>query len=117
MLNRLSRRQRHIVITAVIGIVFLGTVSLILWSQSEKDPYMPGEKIEGIVADLDRNLPANYPKTTFVDASTEAGIDFRHFAGQRSTQLPEDMGSGAAPGEIKTTMAGLICSSSTRLAR
>jgi len=38
-------------------------------------------------------------RVRFVDAAEAAGIRFRHFAGQRSTQLPEDMGSGAAWGD------------------
>jgi hypothetical protein len=36
---------------------------------------------------------------TFTDVTLEAGISFRHFEGTRSTQLPEDMGSGAAFGD------------------
>lgn len=99
MLSKLSRRRRLIVITISIGILFLLAVSATILMLSEKKPYRPGEKIEGVVADLARGLPANYPRVTFVDASKQAGIDFRHFSGQRSTQLPEDMGSGAAWGD------------------
>ncbi len=99
MLSKFSRRKRLIIITTSIGFVFLAVVSLTIWLLAERKPYRPGEKIEGVVADLARRLPANYPKVTFVDAGKEAGIDFRHFSGQRSTQLPEDMGSGAAWGD------------------
>jgi len=35
----------------------------------------------------------------FTDVAEAAGIRFRHFHGRRSTQLPEDMGSGAAWGD------------------
>ncbi len=99
MLSRFSRRRRLIIFTTGLGVLFLGTVSLTIWLQSEKKPYLPGEKIDGVVARLTRNLPDNYPKITFVDASKDAGIEFRHFSGQRSSQLPEDMGSGAAWGD------------------
>lgn len=36
------------------------------------------------------------PEFAFVEVSTSAGIEFKHFGGTRSSQLPEDMGSGAA---------------------
>jgi hypothetical protein len=46
-----------------------------------------------------RDLPADYPRVTFTDVTEQAGIHFQHFHGVRSTQLPEDMGSGAAWGD------------------
>lgn len=46
-----------------------------------------------------RSLPSNYPRVKFTDVTEEAGIHFEHFHGVRSTQLPEDMGSGAAWGD------------------
>jgi len=55
--------------------------------------------MEGLTEDLTRQLPTDYPKWTFEDVATESGIDFRHFNGDRSVQLPEDMGSGAAWGD------------------
>ena len=55
--------------------------------------------MEGLTSQLSRTIPQNYPKVRFVDVSQEAGIQFQHFSGQRSTQLPEDMGSGAAWGD------------------
>jgi enediyne biosynthesis protein E4 len=49
---------------------------------------------------LSRNgVPADYPHVTFADVTQKAGIQFQHFHGVRSTQLPEDMGSGAAWGD------------------
>jgi hypothetical protein len=36
---------------------------------------------------------------TFTDATAVSGIAFKHFHGDRTTQLPEDMGSGAAWGD------------------
>src|SRR5258708_22648371 len=48
---------------------------------------------------LARNLPSDYPRVKFIDVTEQAGIRFEHFHGVRSTQLPEDMGSGAAWGD------------------
>lgn len=46
-----------------------------------------------------RGLPPDYPRVHFTDVTEQAGIHFQHFHGVRSTQLPEDMGSGAAWGD------------------
>ena len=46
-----------------------------------------------------RSLPPDYPRIKFADVTEQAGIHFQHFHGVRSTQLPEDMGSGAAWGD------------------
>jgi hypothetical protein len=54
---------------------------------------------EGITSELERRLPADHPRVTFTDVASAAGVRFRHFPGVRSTQLPEDMGSGAAWGD------------------
>ena len=43
--------------------------------------------------------PDGYPHVQFKDVTERAGIHFRHFHGVRTTQLPEDMGSGAAWGD------------------
>ncbi len=61
--------------------------------------YRPGAKVEGLTSELSRSLPADYPRITFVDVTRDAGIQFQHFSGQRSSQIPEDMGSGAAWGD------------------
>ncbi|WP_210374660.1 CRTAC1 family protein [Rhodothermus bifroesti] len=85
------------------GIVLVGTLSggLVVWrmTETEEAPYRPGERVEGVEARLVRTLPADYPRITFVEVTHLAGIDFRHFSGQRTSQIPEDMGSGAAWGD------------------
>lgn len=48
---------------------------------------------------LPSNVPDDYPRVVFHDVGEQAGIRFQHFQGTRSTQLPEDMGSGAAWGD------------------
>lgn len=46
-------------------------------------------------------LPAGAPEPRFTDVTREAGLaSFRQFQGPRSSQLPEDMGSGVAWGDF-----------------
>jgi hypothetical protein len=97
MFEGLPRRKRRLAITGVSAAVFAAVtavaVAIALWPEPT---YQPGEAIEGLTADLARTLPPDYTPVSFVDATRESGIDFRHFSGRRSTQLPEDYGSGAA---------------------
>ncbi len=100
MLENLSRRKRHLLVTVSIGFLFIVAMAVIFWIVLKPaQPYRPGENIEGLTAELSRSMPMDYPKITFVDATKEAGIFFQHFSGKRSSQLPEDMGSGAAWGD------------------
>ncbi len=70
------------------------------WLVGQSDsPAGPGQRPSGASRNLRRDLPADYPRVTFTDVTEEAGIHFEHFHGVRSTQLPEDMGSGAAWGD------------------
>ena len=99
----LTRRRRLLWITAGTAAVFLLAAGLVAWRWSRpKAAYQPGEEIEGITSDLTRPIPGDYPRVVFTDVAREAGIAFRHFSGKRTSQLPEDMGSGAAwgPGSI-----------------
>lgn len=51
--------------------------------------------------DPGRSLPAGAPPPRFTDVTAEAGLgSFRTFAGSRTSQLPEDMGGGAAWGDF-----------------
>ena len=48
-----------------------------------------------------RNLPQGAPEPRFTDVTQAAGLaGFRQFQGERSSQLPEDMGSGVAWGDF-----------------
>ena len=96
----LSRRRRLLFTTTIVIFLVVAGVSIVIWLLS-KPPvqYQPGEKIEGLTAELARSTPEDYPRISFVDATREAGISFQHFSGKRSSQLPEDMGSGAAWGD------------------
>jgi len=51
--------------------------------------------------DPGKKLPAGAPAPFFTDVTKEAGLaGFRQFAGARTSQLPEDMGSGVAWGDF-----------------
>lgn len=51
--------------------------------------------------DPGRKLPPGAPEPRFTDVTKIAGLDsFRQFQGPRSSQLPEDMGSGVAWGDF-----------------
>ncbi len=63
--------------------------------------YKPGEASEEITRKLSRSLPEDAPDPLFSDVTASAGLaGFRSFAGDRSSQLPEDMGAGLAWGDF-----------------
>jgi hypothetical protein len=81
------------------GLALTIAAAVLLFEREAPPAYRPGETTEGITSSLARDLPEDRPEVTFTDVTLEAGISFRHFEGTRSTQLPEDMGSGAAFGD------------------
>jgi enediyne biosynthesis protein E4 len=96
-----TRRKRLVRLTAGLGLLFLVVAAAVVWRVFRPDaPYRPGEKVAGLTADLARSLPKDYPRVTFTDVTRASGISFQHFSGTRSSQLPEDMGSGAAWGDF-----------------
>ncbi|UCD24218.1 MAG: CRTAC1 family protein [Gemmatimonadota bacterium] len=100
MLEGIPRRKRRLLITAAFAAAFILVASVVVIGATRPDAtYRPGEAIEGLTADLARSLPEDYPRVTFTDVTTEAGIDFTHFHGSRTAQLPEDYGSGVAWGD------------------
>jgi len=71
-----------------------------LYRSSSADPYRPGEEAAEITSKLDLGIPEDAPAPVFVDVTGQAGLaSFRSFAGGRTSQLPEDMGAGAAWGD------------------
>jgi hypothetical protein len=94
-----TRRQRLVFRTALItGLAALAAAAFLVFRPAPAQ-YVPGERMEGLTEDLARAIPANYVPVRFSEVAAEAGIDFWHFHGQRTSQLPEDMGSGAAWGD------------------
>ena len=100
MLQRLPRRKRRLLVTAGLAVAFVMVTAVVIpFAAGPEAPYRPGESIEGLTTELARSLPPDYPRVTFTDATTESGIQFTHFYGRRTTQLPEDYGSGVAWGD------------------
>jgi hypothetical protein len=125
--GRLRTRRQRLVARTILFALLLGLIALaFLLLRPGPGQYVPGEKIEGLTSELGRDLPADYPRVAFADVTQEAGIDFVHFHGRRSHQLPEDMGSGAAWGDFDgdghldlyaVNTAGPLTFSSEELAR
>ena len=100
MKRHLPKRLSLILKCSLISVGVLAFAGLMfLVTRPDAKPYRPGEGVEGITRSLDRSAPSDYPRIQFVDVARDSGIDFVHFQGTRSTQLPEDMGSGAAWGD------------------
>ena len=99
--GKLTRRRRRLIKTLVPGIAFViaGTAAVVLLQAGDREPYVPGGDVEGITRNLERSTPEGFTRVRFREVSAAAGIDFSHFGGSRSTQLPEDMGSGLAWGD------------------
>ena len=75
--------------------VFAAVLIFFFFVKGKRKLYSPGEHVDGVTAELWKAVPKNHPDVTFTDITKRAGIQFTHFYGQRTTQLPEDMGSGA----------------------
>lgn len=100
MTKRLALRYRRMLKFLIISFSLIAAASLYVWmSQPEPEVYVPGDRVEGITKSLDRELPKDLPTLALVEVAQESGIHFVHFWKSRSTQLPEDMGSGAAWGD------------------
>lgn len=100
MMQKLPKRRRKVFITALLGFVLIAAIFIGLYVVSPtKSVYLPGKDKEGQTTDLNRDIPDDYPRVTFSDATKDAGIAFMHFQGDRNFQLTEDMGSGAAWGD------------------
>ncbi len=126
--RKLSRRHRRLLWSA--GTLALGTLLAVALAESyyrthQTQTYKPGEELADIthvlerdttsagtpptsgrgpsdsLRKIDRQLPAGAPEPRFTDVTEQAGLArFRSFAGNRTSQLPEDMGSGIAWGDF-----------------
>lgn len=95
-----SRRSRILLASVAGGALALSAAASVWLLRERTAAYTSGEAVEGITTSLAREAPAKAPPIVLVDVTREAGIAFTHFGGTRSTQLPEDMGSGAAFGDV-----------------
>ena len=92
----ISKRKRSLYVTSLIATVFALVLTIFFFSKQKVRFYSPGESVKGVTAELYKPVPKNHPDVVFTDITKRAGINFTHFYGERSVQLPEDMGSGAA---------------------
>ncbi|MBK9064407.1 MAG: VCBS repeat-containing protein [Acidobacteria bacterium] len=95
------KRWTHRRVLMAAGIAALGA-SAILWFTRKGDdaPYTPGAAVEGVTDVLKKDASGAGWGVVFRDVAKGLGLDFSHFSGgSRSTQLPEDMGSGCAFGD------------------
>ena len=99
-----GRRKRRLRRAAAIlaGVAVVGTIAgVLIYRATRPEEYRPGEETEGITERLSRGLPEDAPEPKLVDVTDEAGLGgFVSFTGTRSSQLPEDMGSGLAWGDV-----------------
>ena len=100
MQQKVPKRIRKAIITGLLGVVAIAAILTGIYIKTPaKTTYLPGKNTEGLTTNLNRDIPEDYPRVTYVDATKSSGIDFRHFQAERTFQLPEDMGSGAAWGD------------------
>jgi hypothetical protein len=101
---RLSRRRRQALVTAVLlcaAALITGAVLIRQYRSNTAAVYKPGEENADITSTLARRLPPDAPRPAFTDVTAEAGLGgFVAFRGHRTSQLPEDMGPGAAWGDF-----------------
>ncbi len=102
--RRGGRRRRRLRTTLLmLGIVAVaGIVGTVLIHRALRpSTYKPGESSDEITRKLSRSLPSDVPDPLFSDVTASAGLaGFRSFTGERSSQLPEDMGAGLAWGDF-----------------
>lgn len=94
-----NRRRRLLWRTAIISTILATGLLLAVRFTPPAGRYDPSAPVEGITSRLSRPDAGEGPEIRLRDVAAESGIRFHHFGGRRSSQLPEDMGSGAAWGD------------------
>jgi tetratricopeptide (TPR) repeat protein len=83
-------------VVAVVGTL----AAFYAFRESRTEEYKTGEQHSEITRALSRDIPDGAPQPRFVDVTEAAGLSgFETFEGERTSQLPEDMGPGAAWGD------------------
>jgi enediyne biosynthesis protein E4 len=99
-LIKLKRRKKNMAYISIFGLFFFSALAMIFGRLlPASEIYRPGERIDGLTSSLERSIPGDHPEVIFKDVTEAAGIRFMHFPYSRTTQLPEDMGSGASWGD------------------
>ena len=95
-----KRRLRRVAWILVAGLVVASVIGIVVYQQTRPETRRPGEKLSDITEQLALGLPENAPQPLFSDVTDAAGLGgFVTFVGERTSQLPEDMGSGVAWGD------------------
>ncbi len=101
--RRASRRQRvrRIAAGLTAGALVAAVAGALIYRAQRPETRRPGERLADVTEKLARDLPADAPAPRFTDVTAAAGLgDFVTFRGERSSQLPEDMGAGLAWGDF-----------------
>lgn len=100
----LTPRRRKLRVTAIAlawSVGLIAVLALGVHFGNRPAQYDPDEEDRAITSDLRMNLPPGAPEPKFTDISEAAGLaGFKTFIGPRTSQLPEDMGGGAAFGDF-----------------
>jgi tetratricopeptide (TPR) repeat protein len=92
---------RWTVASLSLAAAIAGVVAVLSYLHSRPVRYRPDEKSTEITASLAKGIPAEAPRPRLRDVTQQAGLGtFRSFLGDRTSQLPEDMGAGAAWGDF-----------------
>jgi len=97
---RQARLRRAWLVTLGILVAACGAIAVprLLSGRAERHR---DREVEGVTETLRRDAPSRDYGFRLVDATAEAGIEFIHAGGgPRASLLPEDMGSGAAWGDV-----------------
>ncbi len=95
------RRLRWTIGVLTVAALLGATAGAIIYRHNRPAQYRPDEKESEITSSLERPLPPEAARPSFTDVTRAAGLsDFRTFLGNRTSQLPEDMGSGVAWGDF-----------------
>ncbi len=96
MKSSIPRRKRKIIWSTLLTALFVIIIGAFIWYEEENETYIPGQQVEGLTSRLARELPDDVPAVRFENIAERAGIDFKHFYGERGSRITEDMGSGVA---------------------
>jgi type 1 glutamine amidotransferase/Tfp pilus assembly protein PilF len=99
-MSPISPRRRRIrnTLTVLSALALIGlAVGAGLYLKRRPSQYRPDELSTDITSELARTIPSEAPRPAFANVTASAGLaEFRNFAGDRTSQLPEDVGPGVA---------------------